>query len=127
MCDAPIGQGFGDMRPGHRIRACQVGDGARHFQHPVIAARRQPHPLSRFGQQFGARRVRGGDRVQQFAFGLGIGADRLLREALTLDSARRRHPRRHLFTAFGGGRQSEIAGADACHFDMHVDAVEQRS
>ena len=31
---------LGDMGLGHRFRAGQVGDGARHLQHPVIAARR---------------------------------------------------------------------------------------
>ena len=39
------------MRARHRLGAVQIGDGARHAQHPVIAARGQPEAVGGAGQQ----------------------------------------------------------------------------
>src|SRR5689334_8742886 len=41
MRQPPVGQRFGDMRLGDLVDFRKVRDSARHFQHPVIAARRQ--------------------------------------------------------------------------------------
>ena len=92
----------------------------------LIAARRQPHALRRLGQQLDARRFRRGDAVQQFAFGFGIGADLrgLETRALDVAGAATRAATSALPSA-GGGRARSLA-EHARHFDMQVDAVEQR-
>lgn len=125
MRETAIGQRLGDMGFCDRGRAAKVGDGARHFEHPVIAARRQFHPLRRLGQEPGAACIRRGDLVQEFAFGLGIGADAIVSEAFALDGARTRHATRDLGAALGRCRQGKIAGRYAGHFHMQIDAIEQ--
>ena len=55
--------------------ALKVGERARDFEHPVIAARRQFERLGCFAQQGPARIIQCGDRVKRLAFGLGIGAE----------------------------------------------------
>ena len=50
--------GFGDMRSGDRIRAGEIGDGARHFEDAVIGARRQAKAHDGLFQQGFALRVR---------------------------------------------------------------------
>jgi hypothetical protein len=53
----------------------QVGDRAADAQHAVIAAGGQPHRLGRLGEERAAGLVGAGDAVEQFAVGLGVGAD----------------------------------------------------
>ena len=78
MCDAAIEQSFSDVRFADSTGARQVGDDARHLQHPVIAACRQLHALGSVGEKFRACRVWRGDTVEQFAFGFGVGADGMI-------------------------------------------------
>jgi hypothetical protein len=109
----------------HDVLAIEIGERARHAQHPVIAARRQPHPLRRVGQEFRSRRIGTGCLVQHLAFRLRIGAQAVGRIARALDVARRGDSGGDFGIAFGGGRQGQIAGGDRGDLDMDIDAVEQ--
>ena len=105
----------------------EIGQGARHAQHAVIAARRKPEPLGRLGQQLAAVGVGRRDLVEQLAVGLGVGADALgSRSARRWSSrarARRAPPPRR---ALARRRQRQVGGRHRRHVDMQVDAVEQR-
>jgi len=52
---------------GDRLGPIEIGQAARHPQHPVVAARRQPQPLCSALQQGAAGRVRRGHLVEQGA------------------------------------------------------------
>ncbi len=63
---------LGDMRQAHVGAAVEVGNGARHTQHPVIAARGQAETVRHAGQQRAPFGIRGGDLIEQRPFGIGI-------------------------------------------------------
>ena len=50
----------------------QVGDGPGDAQNPVIAPRGEPEAFRRPVQQVAALGIRGGDLLQQAAFGVGV-------------------------------------------------------
>ncbi len=84
------------MRAGDAGGALEVGEGARHPQHPVIAACREAQALRGALEECETPRVGGGDLVKESAVSFGIGADALLRRqcavAAALAGARRADP-----------------------------------
>ena len=98
-------------------------------QHAVIAARRQPQPSAASRSSASPPRpaaprppARAGDRRHC----CGHAAARSRHSAPPALRGRRRHARR-LRRALGRRRQDQIGGGDRRHFDMQVDAVEQRA
>ena len=91
----------------------------------MIAARRQAHRRRRIGQQLAPRLVGGGDRVEQFAVGLGVGARAVAVEPRALRRTGPGHSPRDDRAALGGGWQRQVGGTDSRDFDMEVDPVEQ--
>jgi hypothetical protein len=65
---------FRNVAAGDPGGAVEVGDRARHPEHPVVAARGQMHALGRAQQQLAAGRVGGRDPVEELALHLGVGA-----------------------------------------------------
>ena len=76
------------MRAGDGFGARQIGDGACHAQHPMIAARGQAHAFGSVREKFLTRRIGRGDAVQELAFGFGIGPKPRIRITFTLYVAR---------------------------------------
>jgi hypothetical protein len=75
MHDAAVGQRFGDVHARDGFACREIGDGARHLEYAMIAARGELHRSHRFREQFCAGRFGRGDSVEQFAFGFGICTD----------------------------------------------------
>ena len=63
------------MQARHPVGPIHVGQGAGDAQYPVIAPGRQAQARRRVHQQLAPGVVGPGDLVQQFAIGLGVGAD----------------------------------------------------
>lgn len=124
-----IGEGLREMRAADDRAAVEIGDGARDLEDAVIATRRKPHRVGGVTQEFHAGGIGRRDRVENGAACFGIDAklrppERL--EPLGLHGARRRDPRRDFLASFRWRRQHEIGRADGGHFDVEVDAVEER-
>ncbi len=127
MRKAAIGQRFRDMGAADTFLARQIRDRSRHAQHPVIAARGEPHAFGRFGQKFLPRRIRLRHAVEQFAFRFRIGAQASVLITRALGFAGTRHAFGDFRRAFGGRRQFQILRGNARHFDVDIDTVEQRA
>ena len=118
------------MHAADLLGAVEIGERARHPQHPMIAARGQPHGVGGVAQQREARRCRAARRLPAAA----RCAAALVRDprqaerrvALGLDRAGPRDARRDLAAAFGRRRQDQVGGGDGRHLDVQIDAVEQR-
>ena len=67
-------QGFSHLRRLHGRRVLEVGDGAGHAQHAVVAARREPEPIDRAGQKPAALCVGCRDVPEPLRAELGVGA-----------------------------------------------------
>jgi len=65
--------------------------------------------------------------VEQLAVGLGTAGNPAAVVALALDLAGKGHARGHLPAALARRRQRQIGGRDRRHFDMLVDAIEERA
>ena len=126
--DTPVGKRFGDVNSPHTFAAFEIGQGAGDAHHPVIAPRREFHPVHRLGQEWLDAFVGHRDLIEQFAFGLGVGAHVAIerRIAVVLNVSGARHPKRDLGRAFGGRRQRQVGGGKLRHVDMEVDAVVER-
>ena len=127
---AAVGERLGDVVARHRRGAFEIGQGARHPQYPVIAARRQHQPLGGALQQGAAGRIGGGDLVEQFAINFGIGADAAVRRQYlvtrSLTGAGGGDAAGDLGAGLGRRREGQVGGRDGGDVDMQVDAVEQR-
>ncbi len=115
-------QRFGDVQAAHGVGAFEVGQGAGDAQDAVIGAGRQFHGIDCFQQGRCASGVGRRDRHQQFAVGLGIGADWLASAGALV--ARGLHGTgagdagRNFGRTLGGRREREIAGGHSGHVDM---------
>ena len=124
---APVAERFGDMDPADLLGPGEIGDRAGDAEDAVEAARRKPHRRRGIGEELAPRLVGRRDLVEQLAVGFGIGARPVAVVALGLDCARGGDPARDLGAALRRRRQGEVGGGHARHFDMQVDAVEQRA
>ena len=86
-----ITQRLRHMLPLHLRTAAEIGEGSGDTQHPMIAAGRELELLHRLRQQLAALGFGRSDLFQQFAVGLGIGADAGIGIALVLQAASRSH------------------------------------
>ena len=129
--EPPIADRLGDVRGAHRRVAGEIGDRARHLEHPVIGARRQRQPRHRLRQQCRALgvRARNGRRPRAAAAARSrmrwrsTWRSRAALVAPADDAAglgRRAVAGRHRATRQGLGR-------DCRHVDPEVDAIEQRA
>ena len=107
------------------VGAGKVGDGPGNPQHSVETAGGEAHRCRGVGEQLAAGIVRRCYRIEQLAISLGIGAQAMAFIPLRLHGPCRCHPGRHLSASLRRWRKSEVGGADALHFDMKIDAVEQ--
>jgi hypothetical protein len=114
------------MHPPDAVAPGEVGDGAGDAEDAVEAASREAHRFGGLREEAAAGLVGRRHGVEQFAVGLGVGADPMRGVAIGLNLARHPHPPAHFGRAFGRRRQDEVGGGDAGHLDMEVDAVEQR-
>ena len=110
------------VRPHVRL-AGEIGDGACHFEHAVVPPRGQTEPSNGLREERGARRVRGAVRVDFPGLEPRVGPPLPvhLPFARPGDSAAYR---RGGLAALGPG---EVLGRDGRHFELDVDAVEQRT
>jgi len=112
------------------VGAVEIGERARDAQHAMVAARRKAHRVRRFAQQRQSTAVRA---RHIFEFGTrhrGVGPDMRQSDrgiAGGLAFARQRDALGDFTAAFGRRRQDEIGGGHRRHFDVQVDAIEQRS
>ena len=118
--DPPIGQRLGDVQSRHAVRAGQVGDGACHFQHAMIAARGQAHAVGGIAQQLFAGRVGCCNLVKQFAFGLRVDAQTLSFETVALDVAGQRDSRGNRGVSLSRRRPGEVGCRNYRTFDVDV-------
>ena len=105
----------------------QVGNGACDAKHPMKAASGQPHCRRRIGEQLASRIVGGCNFLQNLAIRLRIRSNARAVVAIGLQLTGGRNPASNLGAALGRWRKREIGGRNALHFDVKVDAVEQRT
>lgn len=110
------------MRRADPFRAAEIGDGARHAQDAMVGARGQVQALQGVAQQLLLVIVQAAVTIQSDAVKSGIA----FALSLNLNVARGAHPRTHLRTGFTG-RALQFLRREPRHFDLQIDAVEQRS
>ena len=121
---APVLYGLGNMRACDRGAAGQVGDAARHAQYAVVGAGRPVQAQHGAVQQLLARGVE-----------LAMQRDLLVLQSMVgfalarqLQGKRRRHARGDRRRAFAGKRlRAQHCRRHGRHFDLQIDAVEQRT
>jgi hypothetical protein len=74
--DLAVAQGLSHVDAAVDLGGVEIGDGARHAQDPVIAARREAKALGRLAQELAAVCLGRRHLFQQLAVGVGVGADR---------------------------------------------------
>ena len=112
------------------LGAVEIGQRARDAQHAMITARRQAHGIGRIAQQREPGIVGARDVFQDRTIGLRIDPDigePELSIARGLDVARAGDAGGDLAATFRPRRQNEVGGGDRRHFDVQIDAVEQRA
>ena len=96
------------MRLFHRRRSLEVGDGARHPQHPVIPARAQPEAGRDLAHQLRRAFGEGNDRLEEVALRIGIDRHPLVPgKSVALHRPRLRHPRADAGAGLADARQAE--------------------
>src|SRR5579883_875176 len=115
----------------HALAPVEIGEGARHAQHAMIAARRELEPLRRLMEQRAALGVGGRDLFEKLTVRFRIAVDATLgrRElgiARVLPRTRLSHPFRDRGRVLGRRRQRKIRWRHCRHVHMEVDAVEER-
>jgi len=114
------GLGYVRGRDGRRGR--KIGDGARDLEHAMIAARRQAETADRLFEQLRAPGIRRTVTVDFACAQAGVG----LALALLLPFAGCTHARAYDCGRFALLPAREIVLRHGRHFDLQVDAVEQR-
>jgi hypothetical protein len=127
---AAIAERLGDVDARDACLAIEIGKRAGDTKRPVIAACAESQGIGGLAQKRASGEVRRGDIFEQAPVASGIGCGRAdvsaRHEALGLDRVSRRDASANLSTSFRGGRQHEVGGGDGRHFDLQIDAVEQR-
>jgi len=114
------------MQPRDGLRTVQVGQSARHLEHPVIAAGGKLHCFRRIAKKPLAGRIRQGGVLNKACRGLRVAADMGSAErsiALHLKVARHGDAGGDVGTALAGRRLDEVGGADRRNFDPDIDAA----
>ena len=126
---AAIAERLGDVDAGDACLAVEIGKRAGDAKCPVIAACAQAERVGGLAQKRAPGLVGRGDILEQAPVAMGIGARAGMfqrGEALGLNGAGRSDTGAHLGTSFRRRRQHEVGGRDRRHFDLQIDAVEQR-
>ena len=111
----------------HIFSTCEVRDRPSDAQDTVKTSRRQSHCGRGIRQQLPTGFIRRRHLVEQFAIGLGVGARTMAVEAIGLHLARSGDAVGDLRTALRRGWEGQVRGGDARHFDVEIDAVQQRT
>ena len=118
------------MHAADLLGVVEIGKRARNAQDAMISACGKPHGVSGIAQQRKAGRVRSRHVLERRAERCGVTADvgqPHRRIALRLARASPRHALGHFPASFRRRRQDQIDGGHRRHFDVQVDAVEERS
>jgi len=111
----------------NRVGAVEVGDGARHFQDAVVGARRKRQLVDGVFQKLVRAAVELAVRAQVPGSHLRVAGDAVVAEALHLALAATQHPLAHARRAFARLLGHQLLRTEARHFDVDVNAVEQRA
>lgn len=114
------------MRQADIRRAVEIGDGARHAQDAVIAARREAKAGGDAGDERAAFRIGGGDVIENRAFGIGVETHMgVVCKARGLHRAGGSDAAGHLSRRVARSRQVEIGEGDGRHLDAQIEAIHQ--
>ena len=109
-------------------RFIEIGDGSRDFQDAVVGARGKSHACDGVFQHFLALVGDGAEFPDQFRRHLRIREDFLLAgESRALTHTGPQHPLAHRGGIFNGACAAELLVLHGGHFDVDIDAVDQRA
>jgi GTP cyclohydrolase IA len=125
-----VGQRLREVHAFHFIGPVEIGERAGNPQHAVIAAGRKPHRIGCFAQQCQPAAVRPRHVFEHGARHGSVAAN--VRQpnggiARYLAFAGQCDARGNLAAAFGGRRQDQVGGRHSRHFDVQIDAIDQRT
>ena len=107
--------------------AGEVGDGAADFEDPAVGAGAQAQFVDRGFEQSFRVIIHGAITLDVSRAHLGVGVDVSFLEPLQLNRPRVIDPLADELRRFAGVAAGEILIADRRHFDLNVDAVEERA
>lgn len=123
--EPPVADGFAQVRYLDSFLFAQIGDTAGHLQYPVKCPGGQPQPGHGLFHQAAPAVIQGAGLLKLPAAQGVVG----LAGSRQLDLPGLGHPAADLFAGFGirSGGADQFLRCQAGHFDMHVDAVQQRA
>ena len=124
---APILDGFQQVRRGDRLRSGKVGDRARDLQDPVVGPRRELELLHRVLKQVPQFGVEGAVFADLAMGHAGVEVRLGLAEARRLQLARGEHALAHRRGCFPRRSGSHLSHRERGRLDVKVDPVEQRA